>query len=137
VNTRFPAMITPDETSFMIQFVDIPGAISCGNSIEECIFNGAEALSGVLESDMEHGHDIPRPSENVEGAYYIAPETKVQSALLVRWTRGDKSLADIARVLDSSWPVAQRLENPHHWPSLKQLDKAAAAMGKRLVLSFE
>lgn len=137
MNTLFPAMITQDESSYMIQFVDIPGAISCGDTIEECIFNGAEALSGVIESDIDHGHDIPRPSENVEGAYYIAPQVKVQSALLVRWTRGDKSLADIARVLESSWPVAQRLENPHHWPSLKQLDKAASALGKKLVLSFE
>ena len=130
-------MITSDESSFMIQFVDIPGAISCGNTIEECLFNGAEALTGVIECDMEHGHDIPRPTENVEGAYYIAPEAKVQSALLVRWAREGRSLADIARALDTSWPAAQRLEDPNHWPSLKQLEKAAAALGKKLVLSLE
>jgi len=29
------------------------------------------------------------------------------------------------------------LEDPHHWPSLKQLEKAAQVLGKRLVLSFE
>jgi antitoxin HicB len=29
------------------------------------------------------------------------------------------------------------LEDAKHWPSLKQLDKAAAALGKRLVLSME
>jgi len=137
MNTLFPAMITSDESSFMIQFVDIPGAISCGNTIEECLFNGAEALTGVIECDMEHGHDIPRPTENVEGAYYIAPEAKVQSALLVRWAREGRSLADIARALDTSWPAAQRLEDPNHWPSLKQLEKAAAALGKKLVLSLE
>ncbi len=137
MNTLYPAMITSDESSFMIQFVDIPGAISCGNTIEECLFNGAEALTGVIECDMEHGHDIPRPTENVEGAYYIAPEAKVQSALLVRWAREGRSLADIARALDTSWPAAQRLEDPNHWPSLKQLEKAAAALGKKLVLSLE
>jgi hypothetical protein len=31
----------------------------------------------------------------------------------------------------------QRLEDPKHWPSLRQLENAASALGKRLVLSFE
>jgi hypothetical protein len=29
------------------------------------------------------------------------------------------------------------LENPHYWASLKQLERVAAAMGKKLVISFE
>jgi len=31
---------------------------------------------------------------------------------------------------------AQRLENPKHSPTLKQLGRAAAALGKRLILEF-
>jgi antitoxin HicB len=138
MNTLYPAIFEPQEPSgFSVQFVDIPGAITEGETIEECLFNAAEALTGVIESYIELGQNIPRPSENVEGAYYIAPDTRVQSALLIRWARGDRSLADIARALETSWPTAQRLENPHHWPSLKQLDKAAAALGKKLVISLE
>jgi hypothetical protein len=34
------------------------------------------------------------------------------------------------RALETSWDVAKRLENPNHWPSLKSLDRAAAALGK-------
>lgn len=138
MNTLFPAIFTPEEPSgFSVQFVDIPGAITEGETIEECLFNAAEALSGVIESYIENGQEIPRPSENVKDAYYIAPDVKIQSALLIRWARGDKSLAEIARVLETSWPAAQRLENPNHWATLKQLDKAAAALGKKLVLSLE
>jgi len=33
-----------------VQFVDIPGAITEGETIEECLFNAAEALTGVIES---------------------------------------------------------------------------------------
>jgi antitoxin HicB len=61
----------------------------------------------------------------------------VQAALLVRQARGDRSLAELARALETSWPAAKRLENPRHYPTMKQLEKAAAAMGKRLVLTFE
>jgi antitoxin HicB len=46
-------------------------------------------------------------------------------------------MSQIARALETSWPAAQRMENPKHWPTLRQLEKAAAALGKRLVLSFE
>lgn len=63
----------------------------------------------------------------------------IQSALLIQGAReeGQKSLADLARALGTSWPSAARLEDPRHWPSLRQLDRAAAALGKRLVLTLE
>lgn len=137
MNTRYPAMITPDEPGYTVQFVDIPGAITCGNTIDECLFNAVEALSGIIETHLEHGLEIPYPSENVEGAYYIAPQAKIQSVLLVRWARGDKSFAHVARALETSWPAAKRLEDPKHSPTLKQLEKTASALGKTLVLSFE
>jgi antitoxin HicB len=138
MNTIYPAIFEPQEPSgFFVQFVDIPGAITEGETIEECVFNAAEALTGVIECMIENGQDIPRPSENIEGAYYIAPEAKVQAALLIRWARGDRSLAEIARALETSWPSAQRLENPHHSPTLKQLEKAASVLGKKLILSLE
>jgi antitoxin HicB len=50
---------------------------------------------------------------------------------------GERTLAELARVLETSWPAAKRLEDPTHWPSLKTLDRAAAALGKRLVLTLE
>ena len=46
-------------------------------------------------------------------------------------------LLGLARALETSWPAAKRLEDPTQWPSLKTLDRAAAALGKRLVLSLE
>ena len=79
---------------------------------------------------------IPEPSV-VADAHAIAPSAKVQAALLIRRARADRPFADLARALDTSWPAAKRLEDPHHSPTLKQLERAAAALGKRLVLSFE
>jgi antitoxin HicB len=67
----------------------------------------------------------------------IAPDARTQAALLIRRARGDRSLAELARSLEPSWPSAQRLENPRHSPTLRQLEKAAAALGKRLVLVLE
>jgi len=66
-----------------------------------------------------------------------SPSAGVQSAMLLRAARGERPLADLARALETSWAAAQRLEDPRHWPSLKQLDRAARVLGKRLVLSLE
>lgn len=138
MDIHYPAVFEPQEpTGFLVRFIDVPEAVTQGEDLDACAFNGAEVLSLVLEDYVESGRDIPAPTPGLTGAHYVAPDPKVQAALLVRFARGERSLADLARALDTSWPAAKRLEDPRHWPSLKQLDKAAAALGKRLVLAFE
>jgi len=138
MDIRYPAVFEPQEPSgFFVRFIDIPEAITQGETTDECEFNGTEVLSLILEEYVETGRSIPLPSQGVKNARYIAPDAKVQAALLVRQARGDRSLAELARALETSWPAAKRLENPRHYPTMKQLEKAAAALGKRLVLAFD
>ena len=138
MNLMYPAIFEPQEPSgFFVRFIDIENAITEGGTIEECLFNGAEVLTLILEDLLNRGEAIPQPSGNIEGAYYIAPAPAAQSATLLRVARGDRPLSDMARALETSWAAAQRLEDPRHWPSLKQLDRAARVLGKRLVLSLE
>jgi antitoxin HicB len=135
---RYPAMFEPQpEGGFTVQFVDLPGVITEGDTMDEALFNAAEALTAMLDSYIENGDAVAPPSPDVPGARYIAPDAKTQSALLIRQARGERGLAELARALETSWPAAQRLENPRHWPSLRAIDRAAAALGKRLVLSLE
>jgi antitoxin HicB len=135
---RYPAIIEQQEPSgFFVHFVDLEDTFTEGTTLEETLFNASEVLSAMLPWRLDNDKPLPEPSPNIEGASYISPDARTQAALLVRRARGNRSLAEIARVLETSWPSAKRLENPHHWPSLKQLEKAAAAMGHRLVLSFD
>jgi antitoxin HicB len=135
---RYPAMIEmQSDGSFLVTFVDLPDIFTEGLSKEEALFNAAEVLSGMLAWRLEEAKDVPAPSQKVKGAHYVAPDAKTQAAMLLRLARGDRSLSDLARALETSWPSAKRLENPTHWPSLKTLDRAAAALGKKLVLVLE
>jgi antitoxin HicB len=134
----YPAQITPDPSGgFFVQFVDLEEAFTEGETMEEALFNAAEVLTLTLVGRVHEGGDIPAPSKNLKKAHYIAPDAKTQAVLLLRHARGDRTLADLARALETSWPQAKRLEDPHHWPSLKTLDRAARVLGKRLVLSLE
>ena len=135
---EYPAKITKEEDSFLVEFDDLEEAFTEGKTLEEALFNASEVLTLCLEHRIAEKQDIPDPS-HIEGdnIYIIVPETGVQASLLIRKSRADRSLAELARSLETSWPSVQRLENPRNSPSLKMLNKAATAFGKRLVLSFE
>ena len=135
---RYPAVLEPEESGgFFVRFVDVEGAMTDGETLDEALFNASEALSGILGWMLDENRPIPDPSPAGEGTYLIAPDARTQAALLIRRARGERSLAELARSLETSWPSAQRLENPRHSPTLRQLEKAAAALGKRLVLALE
>jgi antitoxin HicB len=86
---------------------------------------------------LDENKPIPDPFPAGDGLYLIAPDARTQAALLIRRARGDRSLAELARSLQTFWPAAQRLENPRHSPTLRQLERAAGDLGKRLVLALE
>jgi antitoxin HicB len=138
MDIRYPALLEPQEpTGYCVRFPDLDEAITEGDTLDECLFNAAEVLTLTLEGRLEEDQPIPEPTPNLADAHYIAPEAPTQAALLVRKARGERSLAEVARALGTSWPSAKRLEDPRHPPTIKQLEKAAAALGKRLVLVFE
>lgn len=127
-----------EDGGYLVQFLDIPEAYTEGATVEEATFNAQEVLSLALEQRLADEGTIPTPSRRDE-VPCVAPAAAIQSALLIHLAREaeQKSLADLARALGTSWPSAARLEDPKHWPSLRQLDRAAAALGKRLVLTLE
>jgi antitoxin HicB len=134
----YPARLTPQvEGGFLVEFIDLADTFTEGQTQEEALFNASEVLSGMLAWHLDENHDIPAPSLGLQDAYYVAPDAKTQAVLLLRYARAGRSLADLARALETSWPQAKRLEDPRHWPSLKTLDRAARVLGKRLVLSME
>lgn len=134
----YQAIIKPSSSGsgFYVELPDLSEAFTQGETMQEALFNASEVLDLTLEGRLEDNREIPEPKEYERGVW-VYPSPQVQAALLVRFSRQGRSLAELARALGTSWPSAQRLENPKHSPTLKQLDRAAAALGKRLVLSFE
>ncbi|MBI5178188.1 MAG: type II toxin-antitoxin system HicB family antitoxin [Nitrospinae bacterium] len=132
----YPANIVKGEDGiYTVTFPDFPEAVTDGATLEEALHNASEALTLTLEGRMEEGMEIPSPKER--GRHLVAPAARVQSAVLLKMARGKRTVAEIARALGTSWPAAQKLEDPRHSPTLKQLEKAAAAMGKKLLIEIE
>jgi antitoxin HicB len=126
-----------EEGGFIITFPDFPEAISQADDESEALFNASEVLDLCLTDRLANGETLPSPSK-LSGGFWIEPSASIQAAILVRKTReqAGKNLADLARALETSWAAAQKLEMPANNPTLRQLERTAAVLGKRLVVEF-
>lgn len=58
----YPAIITYEEGSYNVEFPDLPGCLTFGDTIEEAFFNAKEALAGYSASVLERGEQLPKAS---------------------------------------------------------------------------
>jgi len=56
------AFVPEDEGNFSVYFPDIPGAVTGGNTLEECAEYGEDILKRVLRRLSANKKDIPKPS---------------------------------------------------------------------------
>ena len=62
-----------DEGGYVVSFPDLPGCISCGDTIEDAIMNVMDAKKAWLEAAIEDGLEISEPShlEDYSGQFKL------------------------------------------------------------------
>ena len=96
-----------------------------------------DVLSALITSYLEHGQLVPKPSKQKNKAVYlIAPDAKVQAALLLRKARASTPQIKIAEAMHTSWQAYQKIESPTNNTTLTKLQKAARALGRELVIDL-
>ena len=62
--TYYPGLIEKEPTSdYGVYFPDLPGCISAGETLEEALVMGQEALSFYIEYLVEAGQILPPPTD--------------------------------------------------------------------------
>jgi antitoxin HicB len=63
---RFTIRPLPDEEGggYLIEFPDLPGCMSDGETIEQAIAHGIDAMQGWIEAMRAEGHPIPAPTRS-------------------------------------------------------------------------
>jgi len=62
--------LTADEGGgYLIEFPDLPGCMSDGETIEEAIANGSDAKRGWIAAMREAGRSVPPPTSGPEQSY--------------------------------------------------------------------
>ncbi|MBF0153858.1 MAG: type II toxin-antitoxin system HicB family antitoxin [Magnetococcales bacterium] len=92
---RYPALLEPQQPEgFLVTFPDLDDAFTEGKTEEEALFNAAEVLTAMLEWRLDHGKPVPEPSKGIPGAHEVAPDARMQAAILMRLARGERPVAD-------------------------------------------
>jgi antitoxin HicB len=130
--------LVEEEGVFLVEFPDVPNAITSGRSEDEALFNAAEALNGVLESDISHGYPLPEAATGPGmGLHQVEVEPHVLIAWELRKLRGDRPQSEIAAKLGLSYQAYQRLENPAKGnPTVRTLQRVAKAFDKHLIIDL-
>ncbi len=138
----YPAKIKyiSEDKMYFVEFPDLPGCLTEGETLDDAKHNAQEALTGYLASVFERNLKIPEPSNiKGKGVYYIEPEPEVSVPIVLRKLRETRKLTqgDIAKVLGISYQAYQRLERPGKSnPTLKTLERLAKVFHKELHLEF-
>ena len=66
INLPYKIEIEPDveDGGFVISFPELPGCITCADTIEQALTNAADAKKCWLEAAIEDGLSIPEPNTN-------------------------------------------------------------------------
>ena len=114
---EYPAKIMFDKEDdiFNVEFTDLPGCLTYGETLDDAMANAKDALTGYLASIDLRKISIPVPSKiKGENSYYIKPEINTAFAiwLKINRTKHGYSQKDMAAILDISFQGYQKYENP-------------------------
>jgi antitoxin HicB len=137
----YPAIFTPDvhDGGFVVTFVDLPEAITQGDTRDEALQEAADCLDEAMTNRIVSGLPIPPPSRITRGqhAVPVAAHTAAKAALYVALQDAQITKAELAKRLQCDEKEVRRLLDPRHPSKLPRLEAALAAVGHRLIVSLQ
>jgi len=138
---HYPATIIPESTGkgFHVRFPDIPEALTGGEDIEDTLVQSADCLAEAIAGRISRGDEIPLPSTPERGQRLIGVPLELAPKLALYLAMREQAISkvDLARRLGVSETVVRRMLNPDHATKSHKIQAALAALGKRIVISFE
>lgn len=132
---RYPVIIEKSgDSSFFVSFPDIPEALTQGNSLQDALAMGKDALETALEFYFEDERKVPLPSpqENGQLVVELSPSRWAKVLLLNEMVEQNMRPADLARKLSIRPQEVTRLMNLKHLTKIDTISSAFDAMGKKL-----
>lgn len=132
----YPVTLTPDEADggFVVTFVDIPEAITQGDTEAEALAAAKDALETALDFYFEDKRAVPAPSKPKRGQNVIELPTSLSAKVLLlneMATQGVRP-AELARRLNTTPQEVNRLTNVRHTTRIDGIAAALQALGKHL-----
>jgi predicted RNase H-like HicB family nuclease len=127
----YPARLTPDDNgTVLIAFPDVPGVVSFGNTPDEAIARGLDALLTMFDGLMKDRRPIPEPSApDPTAVLVVVPPLEAAKVALYQAMQIELGLVD---------PAPSRAAFKHRGltgqgKSGRAVRQSAGAPGKRVV----
>ena len=128
---KYQAKIYKDGDSYSVEFPDLPGCFSMGDTLEEAKMMASDALSLYLEEARDPKWNVPKAKiRKGKNYYWIRPDSSVAIALMLRKIRLELGLGQVqaAKKLGITIQQLQKLETPGKSnPTVKTLSKFSDA----------
>ncbi|VVE41533.1 Antitoxin HicB [Pandoraea capi] len=136
---RYPVTLTPDKDDggFVVTFVDIPEAITQGDTREDALAEAADALATAMDFYFEDKRPVPAPSKARRGQDLIELSASLSAKVLLLNEMLSQGVtpSELARRLHTRPQDVNRIMDISHVTKIDTIASALAALGKRLELS--
>lgn len=133
---RYQAKLHMEDGAYWVEFPDLPGCFTAGDSREEVLEHAREALSLWLEEARDPQWEIPVPKARRGKQYaWVTPYEDVSIPLMIRQARQRKGLSqrELAKRLGMSVQQLQKLECPGKSnPTVRTLAAMSEALDEQL-----
>ena len=136
---RYPVKLRRDDNGTLLVAVpDFPEIATFGEDETDALARAADAIATAIQGRITDRQDVPTPSAPKRGHRMASlpalawAKLELYRAMLTTRTRK----ADLARRLGVHAPQVDRLLDLNHDSRLDQIENAARAMGRELVITM-
>jgi len=135
----FAIRFEQDATGVAVFCRDLPEMNSFGDDVEHAIREAMDAIETTLSMYVDQRRAIPSASAPQEGEHvvHLPAVTVAKIALWNEMMARDMRKADLCRLLGVAQTQGDRLVDFLHTSKMEAIEKALAALGKRITLSVE
>jgi len=137
----YPAILhrEKDSKGFYVSFPDLPEALTGGDNLSDVLAEAADCLAEAIAGRIARGETIPPPATPKRGQRLIGVPLRMAPKLALYLAVRERSMknTELARLLGVSETVVRRMLNPKHATKPEKIQSALAALGKRIVVTFE
>ena len=135
--TAYPVKLTPDEDTFLVSSRDFPELVTFGITKPEALAYAVGAFSEAIAARIAYREPIPIPSVAERGEHLVELPAQAAVKILLYRIMLDQGYrkSDLAERIGVHKQEMDRIFKLGHATSLPKLEKAFAALGKKLEFS--
>ncbi len=135
----FPATFRPDDDGgFVVTFRDLPEAITQGDTEQQALIEAADCLEEAIAARIDDKLDIPEPSPSCDREHIVMVpiQTALKATLYLAMKEDAITKVQLARLLEVDEKEVRRILDPRHGTKLLTIERALAALGRRIELQL-